>query len=37
MKKSESKEMLNEGIINTIKDKLMSVGKKLLSKFSPEE
>ena len=37
MKKSESKEMLNEGIIDTIKDKLMSVGKKLLSKFSPEE
>jgi hypothetical protein len=37
MKKSESKEMLNEGIIDTIKDKLMSVGKKLLNKFSPEE
>ena len=37
MKKSESKEMLNEGIIDTIKDKLMSVGKNLLSKFSPEE
>ena len=31
------KEMLDEGIIDTIKDKLMSVGKKLLSKFSPEE
>ena len=37
MKKSESKEMLNEGIIDTIKDKLMSVGKEFLSKFSPEE
>ena len=37
MKKSESKEMLNEGIIDTIKDKLISVGKKLLNKFSPEE
>jgi hypothetical protein len=33
----EEGEMLNEGIIDTIKDKLMSVGKKLLSKFSPEE
>jgi len=30
-------EMLDEGIIDTIKDKIVSVGKKLLGKFSPEE
>jgi len=29
--------MLNEGMLDTIKDKLVSVGKKLLNKFSPEE
>ncbi len=33
----EEDEMLNEGILDTIKDKMVSVGKKLLSKFSPEE
>jgi hypothetical protein len=37
MKKSELKEMLNEGIIDTIKDKMVSMGKKLLNKFAPEE
>ena len=30
-------EMLDEGILDTIKDKMVSVGKKLLSKFSPED
>ena len=33
----EEGEMLNEGILDTIKDKMVSMGKKLLSKFSPEE
>ncbi|MDB4344551.1 hypothetical protein OAA18_00535 [bacterium] len=33
----EEGKMLNEGIIDTIKDKMVSMGKKLLSKFSPEE
>ena len=30
-------EMLDEGILDTIKDKMVSMGKKLLSKFSPED
>ena len=33
----EEGEMLNEGMLDTIKDKMVSMGKKLLSKFSPEE
>jgi len=34
---AEDDEMLNEGIFDKVKDKVMSVGKKLLSKFAPEE
>ena len=34
---AENGEMLDEGLLDTVKDKVMSVGKKLLSKFAPEE
>ena len=33
----EENKMLEEGIIDAIKDKIVSLGKKLLGKFSPEE
>ena len=34
---AENGEMLDEGLLDTVKDKVLSMGKKLLSKFAPEE